>query len=266
LSARTFDLGQVRSLRDRTNRDRTGLYFMEGVRFLVAASDAGEPIEALVVAPALLRSAVGQMVARRLRLRGVPTLRVSAQEFAALSRASEPQGVGAVMRQRWEALPARPPARDELWVACDRVRSPGNLGTLLRTCDAVGATGLVRTSDEVDPYDPGAVRASMGAMIRLRFVSTTLEALRAWRRRRDFVVVGATAEARCDYRSLSYRRPVMLVLGNERKGLSTAQRALCDQLVRIPMTGGGDSLNLAVAGSVLAYEVWQQRHPPAERR
>jgi TrmH family RNA methyltransferase len=261
LNAATFDLGYVRGLRDRAARDRDGVYFAEGVRFLVTAADAGERIEGLVVAPEMLHSTVGQMIARRLRAAGVPLLRVSADEFVALSSASHPQGVGVVLRQKWTALDNRPPPRDALWVAAERVRSPGNLGSLLRTCEAIGATGLIRTGPDVDPYHPASVRAAMGALVRLRFVDSSLDAMARWTTRRAHLLAGAAVDGARDYRAVDYRRPVVIMLGNERRGLSAAQRGACDELVRIPMVGRTDSLNFAIAGSLLVYEAWNQRHP-----
>ncbi|MBX3187773.1 MAG: RNA methyltransferase [Labilithrix sp.] len=232
------------------------------MRFLVAAVDAGAPIEAVVVAPRLLKSAVGQMLARRLRMRGVREIRVGADELERLSPSREPQGVGIVVRQRWESLATVAAAHAACWLAIEEVRSPGNLGTLLRTTEAVGASGLVALSRSVDPFDPGAIRATMGALFTRRFARGSPAELSAWARRHEVVVVGASADAAIDYRQVSYARPVVLVLGGERKGMSPAARRACDVVVRIPMVGRTDSLNLAVAGSVLLYEVWSQRHPP----
>ncbi len=261
MSADALRVEQILALRNRRARDETQRFFVDGVRFLVAAVDAGAPIEGIVVAPRLLKSAVGQMLARRLRARGVPELRVDAATYAELSLAHEPQGVGAVVRQQWT------PLRDVLvehaacWLAIEDVRSPGNLGTLLRTSEAVGASGLVALGRSVDPHDPGALRATMGSIFGRRLAHGSPESLAAWARGGRAIVVGASGDATADYRSLSYERPVVLLLGAERKGLSPAARRACDAMVRIPMTGRTDSLNLAVAGSVLLYEVYRQRHP-----
>src|SRR5262249_18453803 len=158
-------------------------------------------------------------------------------------------------RQRWSSSEALAhPGRDALWIALEHMRSPGNLGSLLRTCDAVGATGVVLTGDDVDPYDPTAVRATMGSLFSQRLVRASPEEIARLNRYGEYIVVGATPEATRDFRTLSYRRPVLLVLGSERSGLSETQRGLCDELVRIPMCGGCESLNLAVAASVLLYE------------
>jgi TrmH family RNA methyltransferase len=260
-----IDAEGVLALRTREARDRTGLLFVEGVRFVVCAVDAGVEIAAVVVAPKLLRSALGEMIARRIKQRGVPILRLAPEEFARVSGSSAPQGVGVVVRQPWRNLRDAP--RDALWIAVESVRSQGNLGSILRTGEAVGATGLVALTaapgapPEVDPFDPGVVRATMGSIFGQRIVRATWEELRMYADRVGARVVGGAPREADDYRSVPYRGPVVLMLGSERKGLSPAQRAACDVTVRIPMLGRTDSLNLAVAGSLLLYEAYRQRHP-----
>jgi TrmH family RNA methyltransferase len=252
----------VLALRHRAARDATGTFFAEGTRFLVSAIDAGATIDTVVVAPKLLRSPIGQMLARRLRMRGVRELRLAPDEFARISMMPEPQGVGVVVRQTWTRLA---PDHDACWIALEEVRSPGNLGTLLRTADATGATGLCVLGGRVDPFEPSVVRATMGSIFWRRIARTSLAELRAFAASTGAVIVGAAAGAPRDFREVSYRRPVILMLGGERKGLTPAQMQACDVLVRIPMSGRTDSLNLAVAGSVLLYEVYAQRHPTHKR-
>lgn len=256
-----LSLEHVRALRDRRARERTGTFFVDGVRFLVAAVDAGATIDGIVVAPKMLKSAIGQMLARRLRARGVPELRVDPATYASLSTSHEPQGVGAIVKQAWVDLDSLAAEHGACWLAIEDVRSPGNLGTLLRTSEAAGASGLIALGRNVDPHDPGSLRATMGAIFTRRLARASPESLAAWARRHHVLVVGASGDAPLDYRQVSYSRPVVLLLGAERKGLSPASRRACSVTVRIPMVGRTDSLNLAVAGSVLLYEVWNQRHP-----
>jgi TrmH family RNA methyltransferase len=249
------------ALRDRKERDRSGAFLIEGVRFVLAASNAGASFVSLAVAPALLSSPIGGILLRRLRRSGVPVLEVSADELKQLSLSEQPQGIAAVVAQRWESIAPIVPSPRDLWIAVSTVRSPGNLGTLMRTAAASGARGvIVPPNSSADPYHPGALRAAMGASFSLRMVRAGAAELDRWKKRLGLVVIGADPGAPLDYRAYSYRRPVVLLLGSERKGLSRSQAALCDAQVRIPMSAG-DSLNLAVAGSVLLYEIWNQRHP-----
>ncbi len=144
-------------------------------------------------------------------------------------------------------------------MALDQVHSPGNLGTILRTGDAVGASGLILLGDSVDPYDPACVRATMGAIFAQRLVRATAQEFAAWKRRSGVRLVGTSPHAAHDYRGVSYPARTVLFMGGERKGLSEERQRLCDDLVRIPMVGRGDSLNLAIATGVLLYEVFNQQ-------
>ena len=266
LSAAELDVDYIRGLRDRTQRERSGRFFIEGVRFIVVADEQRLDLEALIVAPAMLRSAVAETIVRRRRRSGVPVLEVEPDEFRALSLLGEPQGIGAVVRQRWDPASAlADPRRDALWIALAAVRSPGNLGSLLRTCQAVGARGLLCLSPAVDPHDPHTVRATMGALLTQRLCRLSPAELRAANRYGQLFVVGASPDGERDYRTISYRRPIIVMVGSERTGLSDEQRALCDATVRIPMRPGCDSLNLAVATSLMLYEIYGQRHPARRR-
>jgi TrmH family RNA methyltransferase len=138
------------------------------------------------------------------------------------------------------------------------VQYPGNLGTILRTCDAVGGAGLILVGPATDPYDPAAVRASMGAVFSQRLVRASREELAAWKRRHTCLVVGTSPAAAAHYRTVSYRPPVVLCMGSEGHGLSQDLKALCDVMVRIPMVGRCDSLNVGVAASIVLYEIEHQ--------
>jgi RNA methyltransferase, TrmH family len=139
------------------------------------------------------------------------------------------------------------------------VRSPGNLGTLIRTSEAVGGAGFIFLGKRVDPFAPDVVRASMGAIFHQKFVRTTFNSLAPWIHRHHFHVVGASPDGATDLHQFDYPRSTLLFLGEERQGLTEQQRDLCQYLVRIPMVGMADSLNLAVAGSLLMYEVYRSR-------
>jgi TrmH family RNA methyltransferase len=206
---------------------------------------------------------------------GLPLLRVSRSEYGRLSPGTSTagenpaagQGVLLLLRQAWEPLPLETASTD-CWIGVESVRSPGNLGTLLRAGDASSATGLIvfdrcegGSESGADPYDPSAVRATMGSLFAHRFVRTTHRAFRVWARAKGVRAIGATGEATTDFREAEYRGPVVLMLGDERKGLSEGQRKTCHDVVRIPMVGSSDSLNLAMAGTLMLYEAFRQRSP-----
>jgi TrmH family RNA methyltransferase len=157
-------LDQIRGLRAREARGQTGLFFAEGIRFLAEAVHHRHAIQTLVVAPSLLTSAFGRNLVGRLRHACAPCLEISATEFRLLTAAEQPQGVGLVVRQRWERLARVRPGSELCWVSLESVRSPGNLGSIIRTSEAVGAAGVILVGDAIDPFDPVTVRASMGAI------------------------------------------------------------------------------------------------------
>jgi len=253
------DLQFIHSLLDRPTREQTNLFWAEGCRNLHAAFEARREIHAVVVCPQLLRSRDTWHVVSALKNRGVPILRATADEFSAISTHAEPQGIGVVANQRWERLIDLQLTRDDMWVVLDNVRTPGNLGTILRTCAATGAQGIMLVGGETDPHDPAAIRASMGALFRQRLIRTSAKALAGWKSRHPCRIVGTAPSACTSYRSATYDGPLLIVMGNERSGLRDRQMALCDTVVSLPLQAGVDSLNLAVATGVVLYEAATQR-------
>ena len=260
-SSRNPRIKAIRALSQRKKRRKTGLFFAEGIRLAGEAVQTGADIETLVVAPELLRSDFGRDTVQRAEQDGVEVLYVSAEVFQTLSRKDGPQGLGAVVRQRWTVLDDigvddSTPDKTLGWVVLEDVGNPGNLGSILRTCEAVGASGVILLGDTADPYDPASVRGSMGSIFTQRVVRTALESLINWRNKTDLPMVGASDAATVDYREAGYAPPVLLCLGSEQHGLSETHLAACDQIVRIPMVGRADSLNLAVAAGVLLYDAF----------
>src|SRR5262245_55775997 len=154
----------------RRYRDQHGLFFVEGVRNFVEAVDHGFVIDTLIYSERLLTSPLARKFARRLKRAGVPFARVSPEQFRLISRAERASGVGAILRQRIQSLESVNPEEHICWTVLSRIRSPGNLGTLMRTSAAIGAAGFILLNDEVDPYDPGVVRATMGSIFKQNIV------------------------------------------------------------------------------------------------
>lgn len=242
---------------DRRCRDRRGLFFVEGVRNFAEAIDHGCPVYALVYSERLLTSVVARMLVRRQKRTGVPFARVTPDQFRQISRAERASGVGAILYQPIQELPHVTPGDHPCWVALGQVRSPGNFGTLIRTSAAIGGAGFILLDPGVDPFDPVVVRPTMGALFRQKFVRANTEQLRRWVDRHQLQVVGASPDGAVEYDQVRYIRPTVLMLGNERSGLTAEQRAICRQIVRIPMLADTDSLNLAVAGSLIMYALFR---------
>jgi TrmH family RNA methyltransferase len=263
-----FDPSRLAALRARAERDARGQYVVEGVRFAVAAFDAGADIAGVVTARESLRSPVGQIIARRLRQRGTPETRTTADALATLVTSRDAQGIALVVRQLRAPLAAEPARPDALLAVVESVRSPGNLGTIVRTAVAAGADALVCVAHDdgtpaPDPFDPAAVRASMGAITGLRVLDATATELTAWCARSRTRLIVASPGARTDFRAATYRGPTAIVVGSERKGASPALLSAADTRVRIPMVTRMDSLNVAIAAGLLLYEAHRQRFPCA---
>jgi RNA methyltransferase, TrmH family len=250
---------RIHRLRYRDDREDSGHYYVEGLRFVFQAVQQHASLEAIVVCPRLLTHNRAQRLVRHQRHLGVPILQVTPRVMHQLTLVNDPQGIGAVVRQHWEALAHISPGDGLCWIALHMVRSAGNLGTILRTSDAVGGAGVILLGNAVDPYDPATVRATMGSLYSQRLVRTTPAAFARWKRRHGCVLVGTAPDAPIDYHALSYRRLAVLFMGEERRGLPTDLQALCDHMVRIPMVGRSDSLNLGVATALMLYELFNQR-------
>ncbi len=258
----------IRKLQDRKARQESGLFTIEGLRIVAEAVEqakAGQvKIDTLIVAPELLKSTFGRDLVAEQVERGVPVLEVSPEVFERISLKEGPQGLAAVVRQNWISLEeARLVVRQTLasntWVALDAVADPGNLGTILRTHDAVGGQGVILLDQSTDPYDPAAVRGSMGALFSQSLVRASFREFTDWKRSQGYPVVGTSDKARVDFHAYTYPPALVLLMGSERHGLQEHHLALCDEVVRIPMLGKSDSLNLAAATAVVLYEILNQR-------
>ena len=251
-------LARIRKLQgDRRYRDQHRLFFIEGVRNFVAAIDQRFSIETLLYSERLLTAPLARKFVRQSKRAGVPFARVSPEAFRSISRAEHASGVAAIVHQRIKTIEQVQPDQFSCWTVLSQVQSLGNFGTLLRTSAASGAAGFILLGGHIDPYEPVVVRATMGALFKQTLVRTNVEHFRHWIQKHHLAVIGASPDGVVEYDQVRYARPTVLLLGNERSGLTDEQRSLCHQIVRIPMVGGADSLNLAVAGSLLLYAVFR---------
>jgi RNA methyltransferase, TrmH family len=245
---------QVRALRQRKARQESKLFLVEGIRHVGEAIQAGAAVQAICYAPELLKSEFAQELIQAQERAGVECYAVSAEVFDSLADKENPQGILAVVHQPECRLEDLAPHNFPWGVTLVAPQDPGNLGTILRTIDAVGASGLLLLESSVEPYHPGAVRASMGALFWYPVVMASFAAFEAWARRHAYHVFGTSAHASTDYRAVrAYPKPRILLLGSEREGLTPQQTAACEQLVCLPMVGRTTSLNLAVAAGVMLY-------------
>lgn len=246
----------IKALALKKFRDEQHAFMAEGLKLVIDALDLGWSIRTLVFAKAGLGNPAVEKVAARTVAAGGLVLEVSEKVLCAITRRDNPQMVVGVFAQKYLPLKDIRPNGDDVWVALDRVRDPGNLGTVIRTIDAVGAKGLILVGDTTDPYSLETVRATMGSIFAVPIAKATAEQFLAWRRNFPGLVAGTHLRGAVDYRSVEYSgRPVLLLMGNEQQGLPDDLAAACEKLLRIPQAGRADSLNLAVATGVMLYEV-----------
>ena len=246
---------RMRLLGDRKHRRREDAFVVEGIQPVWQAVEAGADVEVLVVAPDLLGgSPAARMVAGQ-EAAGTRVARVTAELFTRVSARDGPSGLAAIVRARVPGLASLPVTPDAVFVALHEVGNPGNLGTIIRTADAAGAAGVVLIGAAADPFDPVAVKASMGALFAVPVARAADPAeFFAWAAGSGVSVAAASAGARTSFWAAGYPRPLALLLGAEGAGLPDELLSAGDLQVRIPMTGTAESLNLAVAAGLLLYQ------------
>ncbi len=250
---------QIRALRQHKARQAAGLLLVEGIRPVGEAIAAQAQVESLIYAPDLLTSEYARRLIAEQAARGIPTYPTTPEVFTSLAEKDNPQGILAVVVQPRTSLESLNPGNFSWGVAAIASQDPGNVGAILRTIDAAGASGLILIDPGVDPFHPTAVRASMGAIFWLPVVQTTFAAFAAWAAGYAYQLYGTSAHASQDYREIArYVQPSILLLGSERAGLSPDQLQICQHRVRLPMAGKATSLNLAVAAGILLYDMLEK--------
>ncbi|MCJ7624895.1 MAG: RNA methyltransferase [Anaerolineaceae bacterium] len=257
---------QIRKLRELKERQKTGLYYIEGIRIVAEAIQQQANLEKLVFAPQLLSSDLGRTLVEEQARYGVPVLEVTAGVFEKFSLKERPQGIAAICKQRWMDLEGVELKDDEIYVALESVQDPGNLGTIMRTNDAVGCKGLILLGHATDPYNPTSIRASMGAVFSQALIKTTLHEFLEWKKKHNIPVVGTSGSAILDYHDFAYPPSMILFMGSERMGLQKQHLRICENMVKIPMVGRSDSLNLGVATAVVLYEIFNQRRHSTSKK
>jgi len=243
---------QARALRQRKARSESGLFLVEGIHHVGEAIQAKWDVDSILYASDLLTSAFAKDLLQEASRFSLRLQAVSAPVMESLADKDNPQGILAIVHQRQTQFDGL--KNIQRAVALVTPQDPGNVGTILRTLDAVGADALFLLDGGVEPYHPTAVRASMGTLFWIPIVQSTFDNFLEWSRPNHFQLIGTSAHADMDYHTLFPESSWVLVLGNEQKGLAESQIAACDVMVSLPMRGRVSSLNLAVAAGVLLYQ------------
>lgn len=247
------EIKRIRSLSLRKYREEEGVFITEGLRHALEAAEAGWDFEIVVIEESVRGKDLVQKLLQMAK--GAKILEVSAKVMETLAKRDNAQTILAVLKQRWVEISKLEATDQSLYIALEEIRDPGNLGTIMRTADATGAAGIILIGNTCDPYSLEAIRASMGSFPHLSLTRASLKEFTDWAARNKCSVIGTHLKTSHDYRAVSYQKPLVLVMGTEQAGLSDNLSNACTALVKIPMTGKADSLNVAVATSVMLYEI-----------
>lgn len=245
---------RVRALRDRQTREDEGVVVVEGIRQVLAAHESGQQFEAVLVDPSRLRSEIAWEFISELQAAGGPVVHLTPAEFERLSARDNPVGIAAIVRWRPKRLVLGEPPTGSLYLATDNVRDPGNLGTLMRTAEALGVAGMI-IHGGTDPGHPTAVRASLGSVFQLPiYAARSLDELFQWANRHGLETVATSAHGTVDLNEAMVGMPTLVLVGNEAEGLTEDTLDRADVAVRIPLTGSATSINVSVAAGIVLYE------------
>lgn len=254
---------RVRSLRDKKHRRREGLFLAEGLRILTEAREEGILPDMLFLAGEGAQHPLARALINVMETDGGDVIMTTPDILSKISGKENPQALVGVYRDRLTPLDQVERSHADIWIVAQSLRDPGNLGTILRTGDAVGAGGIILVDDCVDPFSVESVRASMGALFTQSITQCRWEEFVGWLRSGPGQLIGTSLNATADYQAPRYARPAFLLVGNEAQGLPADYESACDLLVKMPMLGKADSLNVAVATAVMAYELLNQKRRDA---
>lgn len=249
---------QVIRLRNRRERDETGKFLIEGYREILRAVENHLPIEQLFFCPEFFLGVNENTLIDMVKQAEI--FSCTKQVFEKISYRDRPDGLLAISPQNHLSLAQlqitdKPP----LLIIAEAIEKPGNLGTILRCSDAVGADALIVCDACTDIYNPNVVRASVGTLFTVPVIEASSEETIAWLHKHQIHILAATPHTDLEYTSVDLRKPIAIVLGTEQYGLSDQWMSQANMKVRIPMLGTADSLNVAMAATILLFEALRQR-------
>ena len=253
----------ISRLRDRRERDRTGLTLVDGAREVRRAMESGAAFEGAFICVPLLHGADARAALDRLSEAGVRITTTSPAVFEKLAFGERAEGILAVVRVPSVALDDLQLSHDPLVVVLEGVEKPGNLGAVLRSADGAGADALIVGDTRTDPFNPNVIRASAGTVFSVPLAVAPAEAVIAWLRERGIRIVATRVGEPAAYTDADLRGPLAIVLGSEVEGLTERWTGGGIEAVSLPMLGVADSLNVSVTAAVLLYEARRQRGRPA---
>jgi RNA methyltransferase, TrmH family len=249
----------IKSLNMKKYRSERNEFLAEGLKLIIDALNAGWILKILLVSQTARGQPIIEQTVERAQAKGAIVLETNEKVTSTITKRDNPQAVIGVLEQKYNPLSTITPKNDQIWLALDRVRDPGNLGTIMRTVDAVGGSGVILIGDATDPFALETVRATMGSLFVVPLYRASENEFLTFAKTFNGITVGTHLKGAVDYRSVNYQnKSVLLIMGNEQSGLSQNIAQSCHKLVKIPQLGQADSLNLAVATGVTLFEI--RRH------
>ena len=260
-SVRNPRVKDVVKLRNRRHRDRERRFVVEGARELSCAMDSNLRLATLYYCEELLADG-GRSVVERIAATEAACQPTSRAVFERMSYRHTPDGVLGVAPMPDLELGRLPETDNALWLVAAAIEKPGNLGAMLRTADAAGVAGMIVADPTTDVFNPNVVRASTGTLFSVPVAAASVDEVRAWLERHRIRTVAGRPDADVDYTQADLCGAVAIVVGSEHQGLGAAWSVPGAESVRIPMSGRADSINAAMAATVLLFEARRQRHAP----
>ena len=248
----------IRKLSNRKERDRSGKFYIEGLRLIGEALRTDFPLESILYSSDLLTSGFGKNAIEEGEKKGIDIIEVTKEVFQTFALKDRPQGLAAIGFQKIVNIKELYNTKG-LWIVLDKVQDPGNLGTIMRSLDGAGGKGLVLLETTTDAYHPTSVRSSTGALFSLKIAKMSLTDFCEWNNRENLHIIGTICGEAENYRKYNYPQDMILLMGSEQKGLGKELFAMCEGLVNIPIVGSDDSLNLACAASIILFEIYAKR-------
>ncbi|AGA65297.1 hypothetical protein B488_13050 [Liberibacter crescens BT-1] len=249
----------IRALTRKKERKKAGVFIAEGLKLIIDAINLGWSATMLVYTKSMKENSELLQTTIQAITSELLIIEVSEKIMSSLSRRDNPQNVLGIFTQRLIPLQNITIKGDETWVALDRIRDPGNLGTIIRTIDASGASGVILIGETTDPYGIETVRATMGSIFKVPIVYSNIDEFISWVKKSQAFIIATHLQASIDYRTVEYPgKSIILLMGNEKSGLSNTFLSIVDKLVRIPQAGTADSLNVSIATGIMLFEI--RRH------
>jgi len=252
----------VVKLRERRERTKTGLTVIDGIREVEAAIKAGVEVTDIFICPALYEGQIQgdvDAIVQGVDFQKVEIFEVTKEIFGKICFGERSEGILVLVRAKVKTIKDLKVKKNPIFMLIESVEKPGNLGAILRTCDASGIDALLVCDPATDIYNPNVIRASLGTVFNVDVIAGSTEEIAGFLKSHKIKVVAATPAGKKNYTTLDFRVGVALAVGSEKDGLSKFWLEAADEKAFIPMKGQADSLNTSVAAALMAYEVLRQR-------